>query len=221
MTSRIEGVSLSGALVVLGVVCLVAPALLPADPVLYHDTRPGIPASGAELEEAGVTVVAYEDLSERGQELYVRTLRDGGSYTVARGQGASDFAYPTADEREGASIRRPDDHPGAIVIERPDNADLPPADEPVRYADRLAEEQRRESGSGSDRQESGSDSEQESEGPSDEEIEALREEIARYDLMVTQTDQPSPSTSTNLLRLLSVAVGVVALSVGGYRYSLP
>ncbi|MFB6165909.1 MAG: hypothetical protein ABEJ31_12185 [Haloarculaceae archaeon] len=205
MSPRSRLPSLSGALVLVGIVLLVGPALLPVQPMLYHDTRLGQPGNASELRERGFEVVPYENLSERGQALYVATLEHGGEYAVPQGQGASDFAYPKPSDRR---VERPrgrvdvEDRYRGIAIERPaDDAGLPPADEPVRLA-------RRERPPGERGGENAS-------------VEQRRREIARYDLLRTRTDLPPLSATPNVVRLLSVALGAVAIGAGGYRRSRP
>ncbi|MFC6755955.1 hypothetical protein ACFQER_03560 [Halomicroarcula sp. GCM10025894] len=81
-------------LLVLGVTALLGPALFPVQQVLYHETRAGTMADGPELRAEGYTVIEYENLSERGKEIYVDALRSpDGAYTVPVGQGASEFPY--------------------------------------------------------------------------------------------------------------------------------
>lgn len=190
-------------LLVLGLALLVLPTLVPTQQVLTHDSSQGVIENRTQLEQQGYEIVAYENLSERGQELYRQTLREGGVYSVPVGEGAPDFAYPTDGElgdmesfREQMALR-------SIVIERPENADLPPADEPVEaveYRDERAEGR----GPGS--------------GLSDE---AFRRQITRYDVVSTRTDHPPLTRPTSLLRLLSAAGGVIALGTGGYVRSKP
>src|SRR6056297_2888247 len=138
----IQHISISRVLVALGIVLLIAPALAPVQAMHFHDTGAGTTANGTELEEHGVRVVAYEDLSERGQELYVEALRNHGQYAVPLGEGApDDFHYVTYQDSEDnadPSERRP----GTIAIERPPDADLPPADEPSYHAEEARERAR-------------------------------------------------------------------------------
>ena len=61
----IQHISISRVLVALGIVLLIAPALAPVQAMHFHDTGAGTTANGTELEEHGVRVVAYADLSER------------------------------------------------------------------------------------------------------------------------------------------------------------
>lgn len=207
----------AAALVVVGVVMLVAPALAPVQPVLYHDTREGTTENETQLEQQGFTVVAYGNLSERGQELYVETLRNGGEYTVSQGAGASEFAYPTPGE-----LGEVDDYPErraltTVVVERPPDAEtLPPSDEPVEFAEDIAE--RREERRQRAREAGEPTPEPDPDRPS---VEEFRQQIARYDMMSTRTASPPLTATGPLLRLLSAGLGIVAIGVGGYRRSLP
>lgn len=206
-------------LLVLGITLLVAPTLFPLQPVLYHDTRPGTSSTRAELEERGYDVVAFENLSERGQTLYLRTLRAGGEYRVPVGTGAPDFAYPTPgelDEPEGYR-RRSDRH--SIVIERPNDSDLPPADEPLVFA-----EHRREPPGERDDRSGGEPADRQTRDPGTETgptVEERRRQIVRYDVMATRTDGPPLTARSSLLRLVSAVVGVLCLATGGYSRSTP
>jgi len=104
-------------LLVLGVLSLVVPALVPVGSEHIHDTRPATDESRAELEDRGVPVLAYDDLSDRGQEVYREALLTGGAYSVPTGQGIQALDYRDTDSR-------------FVAIKRPADAeDLPPADE--------------------------------------------------------------------------------------------
>lgn len=215
--------TLTRALVLLGVVLLVAPALLPIQPVLYHDTGHGTVDDRAELEAQGYEVVAYENLSARGQELYVTTLRAGGEYYVPLGAGADEFPYPSPSELREVRDYRQRTALGRIVIERPTHGDLPPADEPVHAAEHLDER-------GDDRdRKRGTPGDGERATPGDRErgtadgrsVEERRQQIARYDVVETRTDLPPLEAPASLLRLLSVVGGVLALGIGGYLGSQP
>jgi len=122
---------LPAALVAVGVLLLVLPAMLPVGPALHHDTGPSTGGNESMLEEQGYRVIAYENLSERGRELYRRTLESGGQYTVPLETGAPAFPYPSAADL--ADIKGVEARLAAqgVVIERPRDADLPPADERV------------------------------------------------------------------------------------------
>jgi len=121
------------ALLGLSVVLFVLPALAPVQPVLVHDTDPGTFGGPGELREEGVRIVSYDELSERGQELYLAALDTNGEYQVPQGEGAPAFEYPTSTERSDA---RGDgqERPGVIAVERPVDGDLPPGDEPFSEA---------------------------------------------------------------------------------------
>lgn len=109
--------AIGAGLLVLGVLSLVVPALVPLGSEHVHDTRPTTTESRAELEDRGVQVLVYEDLSDRGQEVYREALLTGGAYSVPSGQGIPALDYPDSNGR-------------LVAIERPADAeDLPPADE--------------------------------------------------------------------------------------------
>jgi len=202
--------SIPRVLVAIGAVLVITPALVPVQPVLFHETGPGTAANGSQIATQGIEVVAYENLSDRGKELYRRALQNRGVYTVPVGQGASDFEYPSGDEEsdsdEGPRSRF--QQPGLIAIERPANSSLPEADEPVR----MAEERRRPPQQGQNGSENNTTT------PS---VEQRREQIMRYDLMITRTGTPGLTASPNLVRLLAVLLGIVSLGVGGYLGSRP
>lgn len=199
MSDRLD--TLGTVLVVVGVLAVLLPAAFPVGDVLYHETRIGETGNESQLERQGYTVVAYENLSERGQELYVTALESSEPYTVAAGQGAAEFPY-----RMEASLRDVEDYERrrvltSIVIERPPDADLPPADEPVEMVEYEAEER--------------------DTSPNRSEIERRQRQTARYDVMQVRRGLPPLAASSNLLRLGAVALGVVAVSVGGYLRASP
>lgn len=194
---------LSGALVVLGIALLVGPVLFPIQPVLYHDTDSSVMGNRSQIEQQGVTIVSYENLSDRGQEIYVRTLQNGDEYSVPISEGAPDFTYPTNAELSDAQNYTARSKLQMVVIERPPSADLPPAAEPVERAEYLSERDE-EDKTTSNRTEA-----------------AIRQQIARYDAMTTRTDQPSLTASSSLSRLLSAVVGILAIGMGGYLWSKP
>lgn len=193
----------STALVACGIALLVLPVLVPIQPVLYHDTRRGTIDDRAELEEQGFDIVAYENLSERGQSLYVQTLTNGGEYRVPRGEGAPDFAYRTPGEVDAAEGYQERRMRRAIIIQRPNTSDLPPPDEPMRAAEDRHEPP----------EERGTE-----DTPS---VEERRNQIARYELMTTRTGRPPLTATDSLLRLLSTVLGVSFLGVGGYLRAQP
>ena len=184
------------ALVALAIVLFVVPALFPVQAVLVHDTRDRVEGSPSELRDEGHEVIAYENLSERGQELYVETLRNDGEYRVPKGEGAPEFDYLTDAERREAFRNDNESAVRSVVIERPeDDSDLPPADEFGV-------------------------------GPGDEEEEELsgdeqerRETMRRYDAMRTTTEQPPLDSPPQLLRLGAALLAVISLGVGGYLLS--
>lgn len=182
--------TLSLALVAVGIALLVTPALVPAQQLRYHETGAGTTADRAQLQEEGYQVVAYENLSTRAQDLYVRALRDGGEYAVPVGEGAPDFNYTTRTDVRG------------IVIERPPDGDLPPADEPTHMAEYARDDGERGNESASA-------------------VRQRRQQIQRYDLVSLRTDSPPLTATPNLARLLSAVLGVVCIGVGGYASSRP
>lgn len=219
----IRHIDVAHGLLALGVTLLVAPAVVPIQPVLHHDTRPGTVQPRSELAAEDVKVVAYENLSERGQELYVRTLRSGGHYHVPLGEGAPDFEYPSPDDFGDERRFGPGSDTGRTVIERPPDADLPPPDEPTEEADEPREPPRaRGERAGRPPTDAGGETppgeDDQTSGPT---IEDRRRLIARYDVMVTQTSPPSLTSRATLLRVLSTVGGVLALGIGGYLRSKP
>lgn len=118
------------ALVVLAIALLTVPAFFPIQAVLIHDTNPITLDEREQIEGEGIEIVGYENLSERGQEVYVQALENGGEYRVSQGEGAPDFTYLTNYEQAEARQENRDTRPSYIAIERPEDADLPPADEP-------------------------------------------------------------------------------------------
>ncbi|PSP51057.1 hypothetical protein BRC74_07620 [Halobacteriales archaeon QH_7_68_42] len=172
--------TLGTALVVLAVVLFVGPAVFPVQPVLTHDTDRTTRDSPSELREQGIPVVAYENLSERGQEVYVAAL-EGEDYRVGQDAGAPDFRYPTSAERREAFEADNVSGTGMVVIERPeDDSDLPPADE--RFSGAREEEEAKNDEQPEERREE------------------RRERVLRYDAMVTATDQPPLGSTRQLLR---------------------
>ncbi|MFC7142087.1 hypothetical protein ACFQMA_19905 [Halosimplex aquaticum] len=124
------------AFVALGLVLLAAAAVVPVGTVHWHDTSVEQPdyIEGNEtgLRSEGYRVVAYENLSERAQDLYVATLENGGEYRVPPSDGADDYDYPTrAEVIERANMSDPGArYPMHVIVERPNGTvDLPPADE--------------------------------------------------------------------------------------------
>jgi hypothetical protein len=191
--------TLGTALVVLAVVLFVVPAVFPVQPVLIHDTDRSTRDSPSELREQGVPVVAYENLSERGQEAYVAAL-EREDYRVGQDAGAPDFRYPTSAERREAFEADNMSGTGMVVIERPeDDSDLPPADE--RFFGAREEE------------------EAENDEQPEERREERRERVLRYDAMMTATGQPPLGSTRQLLRLGAVMLAVVSLGTGGYLLS--
>ncbi|WP_123536351.1 hypothetical protein [Halosimplex salinum] len=178
-------------LAVLAVVLFTVPAFFPVQPLLVHDTGMSTTQSPAELEDDGYEIIAYENLSERGQELYVTALETRGEHRVAVGEGASDFEYLNQTERRAAF--RGEGAPG-IVIERPeDDEGLPPADEHSYHIpedENVSEEERQRA-----------------------------ETAMRYDMMETSIGEPPLGATPQLIRLASVLFAVLSLGIGGYLLS--
>jgi hypothetical protein len=179
------------ALVVLAVVLFVVPVFFPVQPALVHNTRDTVPGEPEIIRDDGYETVTYENLSDTGQDLYVRTLENGGEYRINQGGGAPEFEYPTDAERDAAFENETIERPGGIVIVRPeDDAGLPPADERAFGPPRENEtEQER------------------------------RERALRYDAMETRTEQPPLGALPQLLRLVAALLAVVSMGVGGYLLS--
>jgi hypothetical protein len=179
------------ALVVLAVVLFVVPVFFPVQPALVHNTRDTVPGEPEIIRDDGYEIVTYENLSDTGQDLYVRTLENGGEYRINQGGGAPEFEYPTDAERDAAFENETIERPGGIVIVRPeDDAGLPPADERAFGPPRENEtEQER------------------------------RERALRYDAMETRTEQPPLGALPQLLRLVAALLAVVSMGVGGYLLS--
>lgn len=182
------------ALLGLAALLFVLPAVVPVQPVLVHDTDPRTQANGTELRQEGATVIAYENLSERGKELYVQALENRGQYTVPAGEGAPEFNYTTLEEREKLQESRQQFRQMGVVIDREGADDLPPADEFYRPPE--GQEQRPDS-----------------------DAQQAQATAERYDWMLTYEGQPDLGSTSQLLRLLAALLGVVSLGVGGYVLS--
>lgn len=210
-------------LLVVGIVALLVPALFPVQQVLYHETRAGTTADGSELRAEGYTVIEYENLSERGQEIYVAALRSPDrAYTVSVGQGAPEFPYDGADDLgdvSGQAEFEERQRLTSVVIERPDDADLPPADEPVERLDR--ERPPREDAANGGETASRNETATEGDRPSEQDVAQRRQVVAKYDLVTVGQRTPPVTDSGNLLRLGSVLLGTIAIGVGGYFRSRP
>jgi hypothetical protein len=197
--------TLPTALVVVGIALLVAPALVPIPPVLMHDTGMRTLDNESQLRAEGFRIIAYENMSDRGQQLYVESLEADGVYSVPLGQGAPEFGYPTAGELGQVEDYQERRRLEMVVIERPeDDSHLPPADEPAEDARYVKERYEHEYPNRTP--------------PTEEEI---QEQIARYDMMTTRTDNPPPGDPASLARLAAAALGVVSLGTGGYLRSKP
>jgi len=197
-------------LVALGVLFLIAPSLAPVQPVLYHETGAGTTENGSALEQQGYTIIEYEELSPRAKQVYRDALRNGGHTTVPRGQGAAEFPYPTEAERAEYEDYRQREIDSSIVIERPEDADLPPPDEPLRAAERRATDAVRD-----ERERTN----EPTKTPSEADVRRLRRQIARYDVIKTRQGEPPLGGSRHLLRMASLLAGVLAIGTGGYLLS--
>ncbi|MFB1066801.1 hypothetical protein [Natrinema sp. H-ect4] len=182
---------LGTAFVVLAIVLFTVPALFPVQAMLTHDTTDSTFDGQDQLEAQGVEIINYDNLSERGQELYVQALENGGEYRVSTEQGAPEFDYMTSGERAQLQRENPEHRPGVVAIERPDDATLPPADEPFNR--------------GSNK--------------NDEEYEQRREQAQRYDLMEISKGPPPLGSTPQLLRLGVALLAVVSFGIGGYVLS--
>ena len=194
--------TISNVLLVVGLALLIAPALFPIQPILVHDTRPGTIDNASQIREQGYRIIAYENLSDRGQQLYVQTLGHGGEYSVPLGEGAPEFNYPTPSELGSVSDYRNRTALQGVAIERSAKSDLPPADEPLQAAESVQRRYERNNQT----------------APSQKEI---RRQIGRYDLMTTRTASPPLEEPTSLARVVVAALGVLALGIGGYLRSKP
>lgn len=183
-------------LVALAVVLFVVPAFFPVQPVLVHETWGSTMATGEQLEQEGFEVIAYENLSQRGQELYRKTLLNDGRYTVPQGEGAPEFTYLSAEEERTARENGNESAFRGVVIERPNESDLPPADEP-RFGP-LDEEEKEEM---------------------PEEERRARQAAQRYEELDTAVEQPPLGSMPQLIRLAAALLAVVFLGVGGYLLS--
>lgn len=199
---------ISAALLVVGAVLLIAPALAPVQPVLSHEVGGTITAERSDLRNEDIAVITYENLSDRGKELYEQALRNGESYRVPVGEGASDFQYRLEPDAQ------PDDDstrpygPRTVAIERPDDPDFPVVEERIPER-RPPEGAQRETGATGD---SAGSSEQRAQG---------ERERQRYNIVQPRLTQPPLTDSGNLLRFVSVLAGVVAVGGGGYLRSKP
>jgi hypothetical protein len=117
-------------LIGLGLVLMGLTLAFPVEPVLIHDTSEPWEFNKSKSEELGYRVVSYENLSDRGQELYVRTLEADGRYKTSVDEGAKDWEYPTKGEQRAPGVIAENDQTTnvAVIIERPENdSHLPPA----------------------------------------------------------------------------------------------
>jgi len=173
-------------LVLIGIVLGGVTLAFPVEPVLVHDTRPTNNLNESLAEEFNIRVVEYENLSDRGQELYVKSLENGGLYRVPIGKEASDWSYPTVDEQRPPGRDAPANYTSNvdIIVERPENdSHLPPADEDPSLA---------------------------TNSPANEST------VTRYDLMTTRTKKPPIGSGAHVPRVLGLVLGLSSLTAGGY-----
>jgi len=175
-------------LVVVGLLAFGLVLAVPVQPVHVHDTSSGSSLNESQAEDLGIRVVAYENLSERGQELYVKALENGGTYRVPVGEGAEDFAYPTDEEARapGGLVEGKSNQTSnvLVIVERPaDDGDLPPADERPEIAS---------------------------------ETRANESTITRYDQMRTRTEKPPIGSGAHVPRLAGLVLGLTSLTAGAY-----
>lgn len=204
------GLSRSQLLVGIGLVLLLAPTFVPIEPVLYHQTHRGTVDNATVIEQEGLRIVEYETLSPRAQQLYVAALENDGSYHVPLGQGAQEYRYPSPGDLGDVTDYQERNRRTLIVIERPNDSDLPPPDEPLEIAQHRHERQE----------------ERVEEDPNFTEsqvrsVEEWRDQIGRYDVMHTRQGTPPLSTPKTMARLASAILGVLAIGIGGYRAALP
>lgn len=219
---------IAAALLVVGTLLLVAPAVAPVQPFLSHEVQGAITDDPAVLRDRGIDVIAYENLSERGKTLYERTLRNGGSLQVPVGSGAADFEYRLDPETEREAASRPGFDPRMIAIERPADADFPTLDDRRSAERRPPDERNRREAGGTDG--AGSASDGGSDGPATAtdgsstdrtDSPAQSRDQERYNLLQTRLAYPPLTDPGNLLRFLSVLAGVVLVGSGGYLRSRP
>jgi len=204
----------SHALIGIGLLLLVAPAFAPLQPVLEHDTRPGAYQNESSLEDEGYRIVEYESLSDRGKELYAKTLRNGGTYRVPVGEGASDFRYPTAAEVDSQNGYEARLELSRVVVERPANATLPPADEDVERGVEIVRNREKDRKEGDGTTTGGEPRTTRSEGE-------IRRQVVRYDVMQTRTTRPGLRSRPALLRFGAAVLGIALTGTGGYLSSRP
>lgn len=122
-------------LIVVALPLLAMPATMSVEPYQYHETTPTLDAfneSGSvnesRLESNVATVVAYQNLSERGQELYTKSLENDGRITFPVGEGAPDFEY--LSEADVSELPPSEAYKaGTVIVKRPIDTDLPAPDE--------------------------------------------------------------------------------------------
>jgi hypothetical protein len=211
---------IAAALLVVGAILLIAPAVMPVQQILLHEAEGPLLIERAELEERGVEVVAYENLSDRGKELYEQTLRNDGSYRIPAGQGATDFQYRTELDADEESEPRQRFGPRVVAIERPEDGDLPTLDRGVPERRPPNSEPREASEASGETDGEPGDTTATSTDETGNQSPEQREET-EYTLLRTSYGQPPLTDSGNLLRFVSVLAGVVMLGSGGYLRSKP
>jgi hypothetical protein len=118
-------------LVIIGLVLMTTPVIAPPGPVLEHDTSWSVRDTNvSDLRQHSYGVYHYGNLSDRGQEIYEAALRADSAYSVPKGDGAPEFQYLDSE-----GIEALEDEPlqrraeMSVVIVRPNESSLPPADE--------------------------------------------------------------------------------------------
>lgn len=172
--------------ILIGVGLSTAVLLFPVEQVHVHDTRSGTTLNESTADQYGYKILEYENLSDRGQELYVKTLENGGLYRVPVGKGADDWSYPTEDELRPPGPNAPDNYTANtdVIIKRPENdSHLPPADENPESA--------------------------KVEGPN-------QSTVKDYDLMETRTKKPPIGSGAHIPRLGGLVLSLTSLTTGAY-----
>lgn len=102
------------ALLIVGVALLGATTTFSDEQARIHDTSPEAPETVERYEDPAYTVVAFEDMNDRGQSIYLDAITSGGEWTRPIGEGVGHWPY---DEQR------------YLIVDRAGNDSLPPADE--------------------------------------------------------------------------------------------